>query len=226
MEDLQDFLSKAKALKSEHYDSPKIDLFKTRLKDFLNKNYPAEYAAIVDAYFWVGVVFEDSDFQQEYEEAMQKTIGFLEDLIESNDAPKDAQPKFTVMDELSGLHPKILAKSQKLFKDGHYREAVGNAFMVVKDRLRAITGYESAYPAFEDGGLYINGAAAPEVDDAFQDGVKRLLGSIDKFRNEKFHTAEGGISDKNKALSYLHICNLALTFLETDQYSIRRNKTK
>jgi len=226
MENLRDFLSKAKELESEHYDSPKIDLFKTRLKDFLNKNYSNEYAEIVDAYFWAGVIFDDSDFQKDYQEAMHKTVGFLEDLIESDDSPKETQPKITVMDELSGLHPKIIAKSQKLFKDEHYREAVGNAFMVVKDRLRSITGYESSFPAFEDGGLYINGAAAPEVDEAFQDGVKRLLGAIDKFRNEKFHTAEGGISDKNKALSYLHVCNLALTFLETDQYSIRRKPSK
>ena len=222
MEHLQNFLSKAKELENESYDSPKIDLFKSRLKDFLNNNYSKDYAEIVDAYFWVGVVFDDSDFQKDHREAMQKTIGFLEDLIESSDAPKGIQPKSTIFNELSGLHPKIIAKSQKLFKDEHYREAVGNAFMVVKDRLRSITGYESSFPAFEDGGLYINGAAAPEVDEAFQDGVKRLLGAIDKFRNEKFHTAEGGISDRNKALSYLHVCSLALTFLETDQYSIRR----
>ena len=159
---------------------------------------------------------------------MVKTELFLRDLIESKELPVNTNriSKQPAKDELVNLHPKILAASQKLFKDEHYREAVGNAFMVVKDRLRAITGFENGYPAFEDGFLYIHGAAAANVDNDFQEAAKRLLGAIDKFRNEKFHTAEGTIDEKSKALSYLYMCNLAMGFLESDQYSIRRKNIK
>lgn len=124
-------------------------------------------------------------------------------------------------DELSHLNPKLVAKVGKLYADKHYSDAVGRGFMVVKDRLRNITGSENGFPAFEEKGLHIKGSAAPNVDEAFQEAVKRLLGSIDKFRNEKYHTSEANLKDKNKALSYLHLCSLALSFIENNQYTIK-----
>lgn len=124
-------------------------------------------------------------------------------------------------DELQHLNPKLLEKVGKLYVDGHYSEAVGKAFTVVKDRLRDITGKENGFPAFDEAGLYIKGSAADNVDDDFQEGVRRLLGSIDKFRNEKFHTSEGNLKDKDKALSYLYMCSLALSFLSDSHYSIK-----
>jgi len=129
-------------------------------------------------------------------------------------------------DELAHLNPKIASKVGKLYADEHYSEAVGMAMRMVKDRLRDISGYENGFPAFTEGGLYIKGAAAANVDEDFQEGVKRLLGSIDKFRNEKFHTSMADLKSKNKALSYLHMCSLALSFLADEQYSIKKTPKK
>ena len=126
--------------------------------------------------------------------------------------------------ELSHLNPLIAKKVGLLFQNKHYSEAVGKAMLIVKDRLRDVTGYENGFPAFSNGGLYIKGSAAKNVDDDFQEAVKRLLGAIDKFRNEKFHTSEANLKDKNKALSYLHICDLALSFLEDGKYQINAKK--
>lgn len=225
MEDIKDYLKRAEELISESYDSPKVDLYLSRLKRYLQANFSKEYAEMIDGYHSLLFVTDSTDFQAEHREAMGKTAEFLKDLIGSGEKPNGSvETKGTRMisKDLQGLNPKILAASEKLYRDQHYREAIGNAFMVVKDRLRDITGYENSYPAFEEGGLYIKGGLAKNVDDNFQEGVKRLLGAVDKFRNEKFHTSERGIDDEVKALSYLYMCNLALSFMDNDNYSIRR----
>ena len=61
----------------------------------------------------------------------------------------------------------------------------------MRDRLRTFTSYETGSEAFGKGRLYIDGAAASQVDDDFQNGVKFLTMAIDRFRNEKSHTADG-----------------------------------
>ncbi len=150
--------------------------------------------------------------------AAEKLLKFKTLIVNSKDIPTVVALKDN---ELQHLNPKLVEKVGKLYADKHYSEAVGKGFSVVKDRLRDITGKENGFPAFDEAGLYIKGSAANNVDGDFQEGVRRLLGSIDKFRNEKFHTSEGNIKDKEKALSYLHMCNLALSFLGEGQYSIK-----
>lgn len=227
MEDLQDYLKKAEELIAEDYNSPKVDLYLSRLKRYLEKNFTKEYAEMVDGYHFIGVITNSTNFQEEHREAMNKTVDFLKDLIESEEIPEktlDKKRGQLMAKDLEGLNPKILSASEKLYRDQHYREAIGNAFMVVKDRLRDITGFENGYRAFDEGGLYIKGALAENVDPDFQEAVKRLLGAIDKFRNEKFHTSERGIDDEVKALGYLYMCNLALGFIDSDNYAIRRKE--
>ena len=225
MEDLKDYLKRAEKLISESYDSPKVDLYLSRLKRYLQTNFSKEYAEMIDGYHSLVIITNNTDFQAEHRESMERTVEFLKDLIESEEAPS-VQAKSNnyklIRKDLEGLNPKLLAASEKLYRNQHYREAIGNAFMVVKDRLRDITGYENSYLAFDKGGLYIKGALAENVDDDFQEGAKRLLGAIDKFRNEKFHTSERGIDDEVKALGYLYMCNLALSFIDNDNYAIRR----
>jgi len=225
MKELKDYLKRAEELISESYDSPKVDLYLSRLKRYLQASFSKEYAEMIDGYHSLLFVTDSTDFQEEHSEAMEKITEFLRDLIVSGEKPTGSVGSSNngmISKDLQGLNPKILAASERLYRDQHYREAIGNAFMVVKDRLRDITGYENSYPAFEEGGLYIKGGLAKNVDDNFQEGVKRLLGAIDKFRNEKFHTSERGIDDEVKALSYLYMCNLALSFLDNDNYAIRR----
>ncbi len=148
----------------------------------------------------------------------EKLLKFKTLIVNSKDIPSSVAFK---ENELQYMNPKLIEKVGKLYADKYYSEAVGKGFSVVKDRLRDITGKENGFPAFDDAGLYIKGSAAENVDAAFQEGVRRLLGSIDKFRNEKFHTSEGNIKEKEKALSYLHMCNLALSFLGEDHYLIK-----
>ena len=55
------------------------------------------------------------------------------------------------------------------------------------------------------------------MDEDFQNGVKFLTMAIDRFRNEKSHTADGNISDPIRAYEYLRLSSLAMHFLEGAQ---------
>src|ERR1700730_8585242 len=76
--------------------------------------------------------------------------------------------KITTTGKNSGfrsLHPEIYAKCRNLFEGGDYAEAVEKSFKLVRDKLRALTGYETGSEAFGKGHLYIEGAAATHVDE-------------------------------------------------------------
>jgi uncharacterized protein (TIGR02391 family) len=115
---------------------------------------------------------------------------------------------------IESLHPVIHSACRKLYEGGDYPEAVEKSFKVVRDRLRTLTGFETGSEAFGKGRLYIEGAAAPHVDDDFQNGVKFLAMAIDRFRNEKSHTADGNISDPIRAYEYLRLSSLAMHLLD------------
>jgi uncharacterized protein (TIGR02391 family) len=118
---------------------------------------------------------------------------------------------------MESLHPEIFAKCRRLYESSDYAEAVEKSFKLVRDRLRALTGYETGSEAFGKGKLYIDGAAASHVDDDFQAAVRFLTMAIDFFRNEKSHTADGNISDPIRAYEYLRLSSLAMHLLERAQ---------
>ena len=138
----------------------------------------------------------------------------LQRLIERLELAVTESPDSTAIES---LHPEILSRCRTLFESGSYAEAVEKSFKVVRDRLRALTSYETGSEAFGKGKLYVDGAAAPNVDEDFQDGVKFLTMAIDRFRNEKSHTADGNISDPIRAYEYLRLSSLAMHLLEGGQ---------
>jgi uncharacterized protein (TIGR02391 family) len=117
---------------------------------------------------------------------------------------------------LASLHNSIYSGCRGLYESGEYAEAVEKSFKIVRDRLRALTTYETGSDAFGrgKGNLYIDGATAPHVDEDFQSGVKFLTMAIDRFRNEKSHVADGNISDPIRAYEYLRLSSLAMHLLE------------
>lgn len=115
---------------------------------------------------------------------------------------------------LASLHPEILGKCRGLYEGGAYAEAVEKGFKVVRARLRGLTTFETGSDAFGRGHLYVDGSTDSYVDGDFQDGVKFLTMAIDKFRNEKSHTADGNIEDPIRAYEYLRLSSLALHLLE------------
>jgi uncharacterized protein (TIGR02391 family) len=145
---------------------------------------------------------------------LEQGVSHLESLIERLELAVGASRDATA---LESLHPDIYSKCRKLYESGDYAEAVEKSFKIVRDRLRALTGHETGSEAFGKGSLYIDGAAASHVDDDFQNGVKFLTMAIDRFRDEKSHTADGNISDPIRAYEYLRLSSLAMHLLEGGQ---------
>jgi uncharacterized protein (TIGR02391 family) len=115
---------------------------------------------------------------------------------------------------IDSLHPTIYEGCRKLYESNDFPEAVEKGFKIVRDRLRALTTYETGSEAFGRGRLYIDGATAAHVDDDFQNGARFLTMAIDRFRNEKSHTADGNISDPIRAYEYLRLSSLAMHLLD------------
>lgn len=98
--------------------------------------------------------------------AVELGVWNLQSLIDGLDLAVEETPSPTAIDS---LHPEILSRCSNLFEDGVYAEAVERSFKVVRDRLRALTTYETGSEAFGKGNLYIDGAAAPNVDEGFSE---------------------------------------------------------
>jgi uncharacterized protein (TIGR02391 family) len=143
--------------------------------------------------------------------AVRWGIQKLEGLIERLQL---ALPESQDVAGIKSLHPEIYSKCRTLYAGGEFAEAVEKSFKIVRDRLRSLTSYETGSEAFGKGKLYIEGAAATHVDDDFQAGVKFLTMAIDRFRNEKSHTADGNISDSVRAYEYLRLSSLAMHLLD------------
>jgi uncharacterized protein (TIGR02391 family) len=135
----------------------------------------------------------------------------LESLIERLEL---ALPESQDVAGIKGLHPELYTKCRTLYADGSYGDSVEKGLKVVRDRLRFLTSYETGSEAFGKGKLYVPGAAASEVDDDFQNGVKFLTMAIDRFRNELSHTVDGNISDPIRANEYLRLSRLAMHLLD------------
>jgi uncharacterized protein (TIGR02391 family) len=161
---------------------------------------------------------DDNDRQEQFERGIEHNIEdlrgltvLLEERRPKTAFTKDAEPTATAVES---LHPEILSRCRKLLESGEYAEAVEKSFKVVRDRLRVLTGHETGADAFGKGHLHVEGAAAPHVDDDFQKGVQFLTMAIDRFRNEKSHTADGNITDPIRAYEYLRLSSLAIHLLE------------
>lgn len=143
--------------------------------------------------------------------AVRRGIQELESLVERLPL---ALPESEDAAGMKSLHPEIYSRYHTLYAGGDYAEAVEKGFKVVRDRLRSLTTHETGSEAFGKGKLYADGAAAPHVDDDFQNGVKFLTMAIDRFRNEKSHTADGNITDPIRAYEYLRLSSLAMHLLD------------
>ena len=166
--------------------------------------------------YYRGVALEATHLSEE----VDKYISSVERLkkqveIQAPQAVRDQSSQ--VGGALTGLHAKINDKCHSLYEKGEYAEAVEKGFKVVRDRLRELTGHETGSEAFGKTKLHIKGAAASNVDDDFNQGVKFLTMAIDRFRNEKSHTSDAKIDDPVRAYEYLRLSSLAMNLLDNSE---------
>lgn len=125
------------------------------------------------------------------------------------------QPE-SVKDIFAGYHPSIVQNCKPKFVAGHYDDAVLTGILVVRDRLRLLTGYETAAEAFGRGGLVIAGSANAHTENNFQEGSRFIMMANDKFRNELAHTNDQNelIKDPDIALQFLGMSSISAFMLD------------
>jgi len=108
------------------------------------------------------------------------------------------------------LQKDVFCHVQKLLNSGHYFNAVEEAYKIVRQKLKDITGKEKAGDAFNDLNYEKIFGHQPrdEVEKDFFEGVKFLHMSIQFLRNEKVHTPAYDL-DKNLAIHYIALASLA-----------------
>lgn len=108
------------------------------------------------------------------------------------------------------LQEDVFDHVQKLLNDGHYFNAVEEAYKVVRKKLKDITGKEKATDAFSATN-YERIFGHQPINDAekdFFEGAKFLHMAIQFLRNEKAHTPASDL-DKNLAIHYIALASLA-----------------
>jgi uncharacterized protein (TIGR02391 family) len=115
-----------------------------------------------------------------------------------------------------GYHESIVKNCKSKFTAGHYDDAVLTGILVIRDRLRELTGYETASEAFGRGGLVIAGSANTHTANNFQAGAKFIMMANDKFRNELAHTADQNdfIKSPDLALQFLGMSSISAYMLD------------
>jgi uncharacterized protein (TIGR02391 family) len=108
------------------------------------------------------------------------------------------------------LQKEVFSHVQKLLNDGHYFNAVEEAYKIVRKKLKDITGCEKATDAFSESNYekIFGHTPADSIEKDFFEGVKFLHMSIQFLRNEKAHTPAGDL-DKNLAIHYISLASLA-----------------
>ena len=108
------------------------------------------------------------------------------------------------------LQEDIFDHVQKLLNNGHYFNAVEEAYKVVRKKLKDITGKEKATDAFSPANYERIFGHQPvgDVENDFFEGVKFLHMAIQFLRNEKAHTPARDL-DKNLAVHYIALASLA-----------------
>ena len=108
------------------------------------------------------------------------------------------------------LQKDIFDHVQKLLNDGHYFNAVEEAYKIVRKKLKNVSGKEKATDAFcnSNYGKIFGRLPADDVEKDFFEGVKFLHMAIQFLRNEKAHTPARDL-DKNLAIHYIALASLA-----------------
>lgn len=117
-------------------------------------------------------------------------------------------------ENIIGIHQDIFNHVKSCLGNRDYYHAVEEAYKVVIEKLREITGEEQASRAFT--GMNYKKIFKKEVqtqaEKDFREGIKFLCMAIQNFRNDKVHTLSREI-DKNIAMHYISLASLAYSLI-------------
>ena len=204
------------ALKDVPRDSPKVGLWKKRARKFVGDEFGENYVELLNrALFFKSAIRSSEHGRQMHDKAMNDAATFLRELqSEKSSADVIGGDSADILLHLEDLHPRIVEGCAHLYQTGHLAEAVEKSFKIVRARLRQLTGYETGAEAFGRGELRVRGAIDEYVDNDFNEAVKFLTMAVDRFRNEKAHTADAHIEEPVRAAEYLAMSSLAVRLLD------------
>lgn len=193
--------------------SPRRALWESDAKDYIQRHFGPTYGEqFTQALAPQFIASDEEEDAYVWADLLNRAVEFLTLLRRRK--PRHDDSAAALPTPLTALHPAISDRCTRLFEQGHLVEAVEAGFKVVRGRLRELTGYETASEAFGKGKLHIAGATAAHVDGDFQEAVRFLLMSIDRFRNEKAHVVDGNLTEPSVAYEYLSLASLAVRHLD------------
>ena len=177
--------------------------------------------------------------------AILKLIEYIENEISYGELEKNDFPPKLIVDAKNIAYrllgrPLIAKQSQAVYSDNEvniilqeeifngvqeflnydlYYSAVEEAYKIVREKLRDITGEEKATNAFNDTNLEkIFGVPKDQREEDFIQGVKFLHTAIQFFRNEKVHSPATKM-EKNQALHYIALASLGYQLISDKNQS-------
>lgn len=112
------------------------------------------------------------------------------------------------------IHKDIFNHVKSCLDNRDYYHAIEEAYKVVIEKLREITGEEQASRAFNDKNYkkIFKKEAQTQAEKDFREGIKFLCMTIQNFRNDKVHTLSREL-DKNIAMHYISLASLAYSLI-------------
>jgi len=113
------------------------------------------------------------------------------------------------------LHPKIKATSETLFADGHYRQAILDAFILLENEIKRIANSPKIGKELMD---EVFSAASPKIristDKGEQQGIMFLFGgSVMAIRNRYAHKTKK-VTDREYTIDLLHFASALMRLVE------------
>lgn len=139
----------------------------------------------------------------------------LMNMPSENQVQKQSNQNINITNEtIIEIHPNIFNHVKSCLENKDYYHAVEEAYKVVIEKLREITGEEQASRAFNDINYkkIFKKEAQTQAEKDFREGIKFLCMAIQNFRNDKIHTLSKEI-DKNIAVHYISLASLAYNLI-------------
>ncbi len=225
---LEKQIEKIDTLKFRPSYNPKYKTWKQSTLEILRKCFNPKY---VDMFDRSGPNVFSRNEEHRYKlflKDLAEKKGFLESFIEENIEFKNGRivtvSRVTNLDNYD-FHPEIKKVSDELFKDGHYAQAVEEAFKRVIKEVKII--YQENTSETLDGDRLMNKAFGctnqtpvikfnnleSDADKDEQTGIMNLFKGIVGIRNRKAHD-NVILDDPNRTIEYLGLGSLLLRLLE------------
>ena len=228
VESLNKQIKKIESLKFRPAYNPKYKIWRESTTEILSKCFNQKY---VDMFRESGPRAKATNPEHRYKLFLENLAekealltGFIEEKMEFKNGNIISVSTITSLNDYD-FHPMIKNVSDKLFKDGHYSQAVEEAFKRVIKEVKII--YQNITGVTLDGDPLMNKAFGctnqtpvikfnnleTDADKDEQTGIMCLFKGIVGIRNKKTHD-NVILSDPNRAIEYLGLGSLLIRLLE------------